>query len=227
MKNIANKNIKKYIGIGIFSALAFVVALVCNIIPPIAGFLSLDVKDAVIAIASFVYGPVSGIIIAFIAAFIELITISTTAWYGFIMNFASSAIFSFTASFIYRRHRSINGALVAFFAAVIATTAVMLILNIFVTPLYLIKMLGMPKTVATETVMGMLAKILLPFNSAKALLNSAVAMLLYKPLTVALSKASIIEMKAKSLSFNKYSVIILIVGTLALITSITVFLLIS
>ena len=110
-------NTEKYIGIAIFSALAFVVALVCNVIPPIAGFLSLDVKDAVIAIASFIYGPIAAVAISFIAALIELITFSTTGWYGFVMNFASSAVFSLTASLIYSRHRNINGALASFFAA--------------------------------------------------------------------------------------------------------------
>ena len=77
--------LEKVVGISIFSALAVIVAFVFNIIPPVAGFLSLDVKDAVIAIAAFIYGPISGVIIAFLAAFIEFLTFSTTAWYGFIM----------------------------------------------------------------------------------------------------------------------------------------------
>ena len=73
MKN--NKTyLEKVVGISIFSALAFIVALICNVIPPVQGFLSLDVKDAVIAIASFIYGPISGVLIAFIAAFIEFLT---------------------------------------------------------------------------------------------------------------------------------------------------------
>jgi len=221
-------NVKKMCGIAIFSALAFVVALVCNVIPPVAGFLSLDVKDAVIAIASFAYGPVSAVIISFIAAAIEWVTFSTTGWYGFIMNFASSAVFSLTASLIYRKFRSINGALSAFFAAIIATAGVMLVLNIFVTPIYLFDYIKvMPADAAREYVMSILPTILLPFNLAKALLNSSVAMLLYKPITLALSRARLIEGKAGKLTFNKYSVIILVVGTVALATAITSFILIN
>ena len=227
MKN-KSFDLKKIVGIAIFSALAFVVAIVCNVIPPIQGFLSLDVKDAVIAIASFIYGPVAAILISFIAAFIEFATFSTTGWYGFVMNFASSAVFSLTASLIYNRFRSINGALVAFFSAIIATTGVMLLLNNYVTPIYLFDYLKvMPEVAARAYVKSLLPGVLLPFNATKALLNSSVAMLLYKPLTVALTRAKIIQGKSAKLTFNKYSVLILVVGVVALAASIVSFVIIN
>ena len=208
-------NLQKVIGIAIFSALAFVVALICNVIPPVAGFLSLDAKDAVIAIASLFYGPIAGVIIAFIAAFVEFITFSTTAWYGFIMNFASSAVFSLVTATIYKYRRSLNGALIGFFAAIIATTGVMLILNSFVTPIYLVEFMGMPKAAATETVIDLLPKVLLPFNLAKSIMNASVAMLLYKPVVTALRKSRLTlnpgrkeaENAKISTAFNKSSVI--------------------
>lgn len=219
-------DLKKYIGMGIFSALAFVVALVCNIIPPVAGFLSLDAKDAVIAIASFVYGPISAIVISFIAAFIEFISFSTTGWYGFVMNFASSAVFSFTASIIYKKLRSLNGALISFFAAVVATTGVMLLLNRYVTPIYLFDYAGiMPEAAAKEYVISILPTTLLSFNFAKALFNSSLAMLLYKPAVSALRKTGIAKGNTK-MEFNKSSVIIISVGTLAMISSLIILLII-
>lgn len=215
-------NTRHAAGIAIFSSLAVVVALICQIIPPVAGFLSLDAKDAVISMASFVYGPVSAIIISFIAAIIELFTFSTTGWYGFIMNFVSSAIFSFTASIIYKKWRSLNGALAGFVTAVISTTGVMLLLNIFVTPLYM-KYIGVPMTSAD--VIAMIPKILLPFNFAKSLMNSALAMLLYKPLSTALKRLNLAEGKMET-KFNKQSVIILVVGAIAFAAAITILLII-
>lgn len=217
---------KRLVGTAIFASLAYVVALVCNVIPPIAGFLSLDVKDAVIAIAAFVYGPVSGVVIALVAAAVELFTFSTTAWYGFIMNFASSAVFALTASFIYKFKRTLNGALVGFFLAVIATTGVMLLLNTFVTPLYLEYYVGMPAEAAGKTVMELLPSVLLPFNFAKALLNASVAMLLYKPITTALVRAGLASGK-RSFTFNKSSVLILTIGGVCLIASIVIFLILA
>ncbi len=194
-------------GIGIFSALAIVVALLCQIIPPVSGFLSLDAKDAVIAIASFVYGPLSSVIISFIAAFVEFITFSTTGWYGFVMNFASSAVFSLTASLIYKYRRTLNGALVGFVVAVAATTGIMLVLNMFVTPLYF----GMPRS----DVIDMIPKLLFPFNLAKSLMNSAIAMLIYKPVSLALQRAHLVEGKM-GVKFNSQSVIVIILGAAAL-----------
>ncbi len=219
--------LEKVIGISIFSALAFIVAFVCNVIPPISGFLSLDLKDAVIAIAAFIYGPVSGVIIAFIAAFIEFLTFSTTAWYGLIMNFASSAVFTLTASLIYKRIRTINGAIIAFTAAIVSTTGVMLLLNNFVTPIYLVAMVGMPEVAATEMVLDLLPKVLLPFNFAKSMLNASVAILLYKPVLAALSKAKIIKTKTASLNFNKNTKIVLGIGSACLVASIIIFLILA
>ena len=219
--------LEKVIGISIFSALAVIVAFVLNVIPPIAGFLSLDVKDAVIAIAAFIYGPISGVIIALIASFIEFLTFSTTAWYGLIMNFASSAVFTLTASLIYKKIRTINGAIISLLAPVIATTGVMLLLNNFVTPIYLTDFVGMPKEAAVQTVLDLLPKVLLPFNFAKALLNSAVCIMLYKPVLVALSKSGMIKTKSASFSFNKNTKIILAVGSAALILSVVIFLILS
>ena len=223
----SKSNLEKVIGISIFSSLAVIVALVCNVIPPIQGFLSLDVKDAVISIAAFIYGPISGVIIAFLAAFIEFLTFSTTAWYGLIMNFASSAVFTLTASLIYTRKRTINGALIAFLCAVVSTTGVMLLLNKFVTPIYLRDFVGLPEAAAVNTVTELLPKVLLPFNFAKALLNAAVSITLYKPLLVALSRSGIVKTKSASLSFNRNTKIILATGAFALVCSVIIFIIIA
>ncbi len=208
---------EKMVGIGIFSALAFVVSLFVRF--PVS-FLTFDAKDAVITIAAFVYGPLSAVIISLIVAFIEMITVSTTMWYGFLMNFASSAIFSVTASLIYRRKRNLNGAIISLYSAIAATVGVMVLLNIFITPLYF----GMP--VADPYVMEMLPTLLLPFNFAKALMNSAIVMLLYKPVVTALKRLGIVKTQGGSsaMTFNRTTKIILALGFLGLILSIAIFL---
>ena len=100
MTNRNTELLKKMTGIAMFSALAFIVSLVFRL--PVM-FLTFDAKDAVIAIAGFIYGPVSAVIISIIAALIEFISISDTGWYGLLMNFASSATFAGVASLIYSR----------------------------------------------------------------------------------------------------------------------------
>ena len=217
-KNTRKLNTEKMAGIAIFSALAFVVSLVVRF--PVQ-FLTFDAKDAVITIAAFVYGPLSAVIISFLAALIEMVTISTTGWYGFLMNFASSAVFSLTASLIYTKKRNLNGALISLYSAIGTTVGVMILLNIFITPLYF----GMP--VARPMVMEMLPTLLLPFNFSKALMNSAFVMLLYKPLVTALKRLNIVKSqgeKAPSMTFNKTTKTILILGALGLVVSIAIFL---
>ena len=208
---------EKMVGIGIFSALAFVVSLFVRF--PVQ-FLTFDAKDAVITIAAFVYGPLSAVIISLIVAFIEMITVSTTMWYGFLMNFASSAIFSVTASVIYRKKRNLNGAIIGLYSAIAATVGVMLLLNIFITPLYF----GL--SVAAPMVMEMLPTLLLPFNFAKALMNSAIVMFIYKPVVTALKRLGIVKTQGGSsaMTFNRTTKIILALGAVGLVISIAIFL---
>lgn len=208
---------EKMVGIGIFSALAFVVSLFIRF--PVQ-FLTFDAKDAVITIAAFVYGPLSAVIISLIVAFIEMITISDTMWYGFLMNFASSAIFAVTASLIYRKKRNLNGAIIGLYSAIAATVGIMIILNIFVTPLYF----GMP--VAAPMVMEMLPTLLLPFNFAKALMNSAIVMFVYKPMVTMLKRIGIVKTQGgqAAMTFNRTTKIIIALGAVGLALSISIFL---
>ena len=207
-------------GVGIFSALAFVVALVCEPIPPVAGFLSIDVKDAIIAIASFIYGPLAAPIISLIVALIEFVSIGMdTGWYGFVMNFVSSATFSLTVSLIYKMKKNVNYALLGFSCAICATTAVMMLMNAFVTPIY-VAQLAKKIEGFTFDVVENLPVLFLPFNFAKTLLNSSVAMMLYKPIINALRAARLIPRSEYKTKFNKSSIIILSVGIVLLIVSV-------
>jgi hypothetical protein len=75
---------------------------------------------------------------------------------------------------------------------------------------------------------AMLPGLLLPFNFAKSLMNSAIVMLLYKPLVTALKRLNIVKSqggKSPSMTFNKTTKIILILGAVGLALSITIFLL--
>ena len=67
---------KKNVGIATFAALAFGVTFVFRI--PVS-FLTFDAKDAILTVAAFIYGPLSAVIMSFLTALIEFITISYTA----------------------------------------------------------------------------------------------------------------------------------------------------
>ncbi len=168
--------IKRITILAVFAALAYVIHFVH--IP--VGFLNLDFKDVVMAIAGMYFGPLSGLILALLVPLLEFPT-SETGAYGLIMNLLSSMSFVVTASLIYKFRKKMSGAIIALCAAVLATVAVMMVANLYITPYYM--------GVTQEAVVSLIPKLLLPFNATKAILNASLTLCLYKPVTRAL-KAS-------------------------------------
>ena len=215
MKKVSNVDVRKIAGMAMISAFAFLARLIFKI--PVS-FLTFDIKDTVIATGGLIFGPVSAVVISLVVSLIEMI-ISETGPIGFLMNFISSATFAGVAAMIYKFKRTFNGAIVGLFSSVAATTAVMLIMNVLLTPIYQ----GVPRSV----VIDMLPTLFLPFNFAKTLLNAAVVMLIYKPVAVALRKARVIEGKAMDIKFNKQSVITIVIASVCLITAIVTFVILN
>ena len=219
MDNSKRKNsaeIKKLCTMSIFVALAIVATFLTKWLQ--VAHLTFDAKDAVITIAAYVYGPVSAVMMSIVTSVIETLAMGgDTQWYGLLMNIFSSIAFSVTASYIYSKKRNINGAIISLLSATGVTTVVMLLLNIFVTPVYM-KSIGVPMTISD--VMDMIPILILPFNLAKAIMNSAITLYLYKPVTLALKSAKLIEGDTKNaFQFNRNSIIVLVVGFAALIAS--------
>ena len=90
----------------------------------------------------------------------------------------------------------------------------MMLLNILITPIYM--------KVSRDVVIDLLPSLLLPFNLAKALMNAAIAMFLYKPVSLAMKRARLIPGEV-DVRFNKQSVIMLILGAITLAAAITIF----
>ena len=170
--------------IGMFSAVSFIAVLIGRIVPTVAGFLSYDPKDAVVVIAGFILGPLASVAISVIVSFIEMITISATGPYGFIMNVVSTCAFAVPAAWFYRKHHSQKGAVLGLGLGVVVLVICMVIWNYVITPFYM----GVPR----EVVAGMLTTVFAPFNLAKGGINAALSLLLYRPIVSALRKAGLV-----------------------------------
>ena len=214
---LSSRNVKRLCGMAMFVALAIVVTLLTKWMQ--VAHLTFDAKDAIITIAAYIYGPVSALGMSLATSLIETLTFGgDTGWFGFLMNLLSTAVFSLTASIIYIRKRNINYAIIGLAAATVLTTGVMLLLNTFVAPFYFGLSLFDPY------IMNMLPTLLLPFNLAKALMNSAIAMYLYKPLLAALREARLLEGTSKNMfTFNRNTKIILAAGSVAIVVSTIIF----
>lgn len=202
-KRKRDNSIKLIAGCGVFAALALIVSFATSFIK--VQFLSLDLGDAVIILASFIYGPLSGVGISAVSSLISFLYSGTGPW-GLLMDFVSSATFAFVASFIYSRRKSFSSAILGIYAAVAVVTIVMVPMNILVTPLYT----GAPM----EYIISLLVPLLVPFNFTKALLNGGIALILYKPLVRAMRRSGMLPPSgnkaiAKS---NRYTVISLCIG---------------
>ena len=208
--------IKKLSVTAMLTATAFLVTFLTSMFK-VGGFLSLDLKDAVISIVSLLYGPVYGIISVLTVSLIEFITISTTGLYGLVMNILSSGTFALTCGLIYKFKRNFFGAILSAGLTVLTVTSVMLVANIFITPLYF----QMPR----QAVIDMLPGLLLPFNLFKSIMNASIMLLVYKPLIGALRKAKLVGgIESKNYKFGVKSVILFIVASLLLVSAVLVML---
>ena len=206
------KNTGKNISIAMLAAAAFVVMALIRI--PVVLFLKYEPKDIIIAISGFIYGPLTALIITLIVSAVEMVTISTTGFIGLVMNVLSTACFACASSYIYKKHRTLKGAVIGLTAGSLIMVVMMLLWNYLITPIYM----GYPR----EAVAKMLIPVFLPFNLVKASLNTAITLLIYKPLTTALKKAHLLESKdEKPASKN---VLIIIVSFVIIISSVLIIL---
>ena len=170
--------------LAMLTAIAYVVMILSKSLPQVSGFLQLDLKDTVICIGGFVFGPVAAAAVSIIVPLLEMFFASDTGPIGFIMNVLATASFCCTASFVYKKVHTKKGAIVGLTLGVIMLTAVMLLWNYLITPIYQ----GLPR----ETVAAMLPTVFLPFNVVKGGLNMALILVLYKPVVTALRKARLV-----------------------------------
>ena len=197
--------------IAVFGALAYALMLVVHFK---VSFLTLDLKDTVITLAGLYFGPGAALSLSVLVPLLELISVSDTGLYGFLMNFISTATFSLTASFIYRYKRSLVGAIVALLSAAAATVGVMMLFNLWVTPYYM--------GVTVETVKGLIPTLLLPFNTVKSCMNVGFVLLLYKPISTVMQRMKLIAKKDQKTSWNWRTIAVLVLALVLIITSLVV-----
>ena len=145
--------------VAMFTAVSFISVLLAKVIPNVQGFLSYEPKDAIIVIAGFIFGPLSCVLVSLLCSFIEMLSISSTGIYGFLMNVVSTCAFTVPAAWIYSRRHTRKGAVLGLGVGVAVLAGCMVLWNYIITPFYM----GVPRSV----VAGMLATVFLPFNLVK------------------------------------------------------------
>ena len=203
----------------LLAAIAYVVMYLAHLVPffafvPSLPFLKYDPKDVIIAIAGFMMGPLEALAITVVVSLLEMITVSTTGIIGFVMNVLSTAAFVIPASVIYMHRRRMSGAILGLAAGVICMTAVMLLWNYLITPLYM--------NISREMLVGYLLPGFLPFNLLKAAINMALTLLLYKPVMQGLRRAKLLPKRENAEKKKGDQAGVIILAAVLLITSVLV-----
>ncbi len=213
---IMDERTKKLTTLAMLCALAYIAVAVFRI--PVVLFLKYDPKDVIIAIGGFIYGPLPAFIVALLVSLVEMLTLSGTFIWGFMMNVLSSSAFAVTAAYVYKHDHSLKGAVKGLVLGVALMVSMMLLWNYIVTPIYM----GLPRTAVAE----MLLPYFLPFNLLKGSLNAVITMLLYKPVVQTLRRAALVP-AGEQAPAGKINTAIPLVSALVLVCCILVLLILN
>ena len=158
--------------LAMMTAISIVLLLIVRVPFPPAPFLVYDPADVPIYITAFAFGPAAGLIVTLIVCLIQAFMLGGDGLYGFLMHFVATGLVAVVIGIMYSRNKTRKMAVISLVTAVILATAVMCVMNLIVTPLYM----GAPR----EAVIAMLPTAIIPFNLLKAGLNSVLTFILYK-----------------------------------------------
>lgn len=160
-------------GMAVLSALAVILACFARGAWPMAVFLEYSPADVPVLIGTFLYGPVAGVIMSFVVAVIQGVTVSASSGIiGIVMNFISLVSLCVVAGLIYKKKHTLKGAILALCCGALSGVVVMLLWNIILTPLYM--------GVERSEVIALLPTVFLPFNLVRYISNAVMTFLLYK-----------------------------------------------
>jgi len=165
-------NLDKQIKMALMAAVSIVLLLLVKIPFPPAPFMVYDPCDVPIYITSFAYGPMAGLLVTFVVCVIQAFAMGGDGLYGFLMHFIATGAMVVVIGVIYERHKTRKTAAVSLVIGVLLSAAIMVVMNLIVTPLYM----GVPRS----AVVAMILPAIIPFNLLKAGVNSLITFAVYK-----------------------------------------------
>ncbi|HXL03521.1 MAG TPA: ECF transporter S component [Bacillota bacterium] len=166
-----NRKTRTLVTLGVLASIAVILSLINWPIFPSAPHLRFETADVPVLIAGFAFGPGAGLAVTFIMAVLMAFITGLDGAVGALMHFLSTGSLVMAASFIYRRHHTLRGAIAGLIAGTVAQTLIMPLVNLTIVPL----IYGFSR----EQVVAMLP-VLFAFNAIKAGLSSVITFLVYK-----------------------------------------------
>ncbi|MGV8083332.1 MAG: ECF transporter S component [Coriobacteriia bacterium] len=169
VRNTNRWSTRQLVTMAVLTAIGVLISFIDVPIIPGFDFLKYDPSSIAMLVGTFTYGPLAGAIIGVLIAVLHW---STSGVWGVFMNVIAMLAMGIPAGLIYKRNKTRKGAAIALGVASVVMVVVNILANLVVTPIYT----GWP----VAAVIGIIIPALLPFNIAKALINSVVTFLVYK-----------------------------------------------
>lgn len=182
--------LRKLTGTAMLGAVATVLMFIDFSVPIMPSFIKMDVSELPALIASFAYGPLSGIAVCLIKNLINL-TRTSTAGVGELCNFMLGVCFVLPAGLIYLRRKSRSTAAIGALVGAACMAVLSVPVNYFITyPVYtnfmpLDTIIGMYQAIfpGVDGLLQCLVVFNLPFTFVKGLIDAGLTFLVYKPLS--------------------------------------------
>ncbi|MDT2164854.1 ECF transporter S component [Enterococcus faecalis] len=187
-----NNKVQKMVSIAMLAAIGTVLQFVAFPIMPAFSFLKIDFSDIPILLGMFLYGPLAGVITAFVRSLLHLFLtgLAPQNMVGDFASFLASSIFTLPIFYFFGKKKNIRtNRIVGLVSGILTLTIFMSIANYFViTPIYL-QLYGVTTQQFLGTSLASYVAIgIVPFNLIKGLLVSGVFLVLHAKLLPWLSK---------------------------------------
>lgn len=175
-RNIRNTNrwdTRQLVTMSLLCAIGVLLSFIEFPLLPAAPFLKFDASIMPAMVCGFAYGPAAGLACGIVGTIIHGIIMAD--YWGAIMNVLVIIGYVLPAALIYRKMRTMKGAVLGLAAAVACSIVMAIVGNLAITPIYL--------NTPVEVVVGMIVPVLVPFNIVKALINSVLTLIVYKSIS--------------------------------------------
>lgn len=187
-------SVKTLVSIALLSSLS---AVLFMLEIPIVMFYKLDLSNLPVLLGSFAFGPVAGLIIAFIKDLLGLLH-SSTGGIGELADFLAVLPFALICGHMYRAHKTKKVALLSMLISTLAASVVSVLLNAYLLIPLLIPNNGLQVVANSASKifpfisngLQFLLLITLPFNLLKGFVVSGLTFVVYKKISVFLTKES-------------------------------------
>lgn len=163
-------NTRQLVTMALMAAIGALLAFVQIPLIPGVTFLTYDPSFVPAMICGFAFGPGAGVAVGSIGVVIYGLIMGD--WVGALMNVIMAVCYVLPAALIYRKFHTFKGAIAGFAVSCVTVLIGALIANLTVGVWFWYG--------STDVIMPLLLPAVVPFNLAKAILNSVLTMVIYK-----------------------------------------------